>query len=92
MSQDSQNQSFTKRDESYEKIGNKTEARVLVLYTGGTIGMLRNDKNGEMSIFAIVFHAGLAFENCRSMHFSYKRQNLLIVCLSFQSEAELNMC
>lgn len=25
------------------------EAKVLVLYTGGTIGMLRNDKNGEYS-------------------------------------------
>lgn len=27
----------------------KTEARVLVIYTGGTIGMTRNEKNGECS-------------------------------------------
>lgn len=36
-----------KRNVSYGNLGNQTEARVLVLYTGGTIGMLRNDKNGE---------------------------------------------
>lgn len=36
-----------KRNASYGNLGNQTEARVLVLYTGGTIGMLRNDKNGE---------------------------------------------
>jgi hypothetical protein len=36
-----------KRNVSYGNLGNTTEARVLVLYTGGTIGMLRNDKNGE---------------------------------------------
>lgn len=36
-----------KRNASYGNLGNTTEARVLVLYTGGTIGMLRNDKNGE---------------------------------------------
>lgn len=32
---------------SYGNLENRTEAKVLVLYTGGTIGMLRNDKNGE---------------------------------------------
>lgn len=26
----------------------KTEAKVLVIYTGGTIGMMRNDKNGKI--------------------------------------------
>lgn len=36
-----------KRNASYGALGNQSEARVLVLYTGGTIGMLRNDKNGE---------------------------------------------
>lgn len=36
-----------KGNEIYEDFGNKTEARVLVLFTGGTIGMLRNDKNGK---------------------------------------------
>lgn len=38
-----------KRNASYGNLGNQPEARVLVLYTGGTIGMLRNDKNGEQS-------------------------------------------
>jgi L-asparaginase/Glu-tRNA(Gln) amidotransferase subunit D len=37
-----------KRNVSYGNLMNQTEARVLVLYTGGTIGMLRNDKNGEL--------------------------------------------
>lgn len=36
-----------KRNASYGNLENTTEARVLVLYTGGTIGMLRNDKNGK---------------------------------------------
>lgn len=36
-----------KRNESYGNLENRAEARVLVLYTGGTIGMLRNDKNGK---------------------------------------------
>lgn len=40
-----------KKVASYGNLENRTEARVLVLYTGGTIGMLRNDKNGEKSIF-----------------------------------------
>lgn len=35
------------RNASYGNLENRTEAKVLVLYTGGTIGMLRNDKNGE---------------------------------------------
>ncbi|CRK88968.1 CLUMA_CG002603, isoform A [Clunio marinus] len=30
---------------SYGNLGNQAEARVLVLFTGGTIGMMRNDKN-----------------------------------------------
>lgn len=37
-----------KRNVSYGNLGTQTEARVLVLYTGGTIGMLRNEKNGEL--------------------------------------------
>lgn len=35
-----------KRNVSYGNL-DTNEARVLVLYTGGTIGMLRNEKNGE---------------------------------------------
>jgi hypothetical protein len=34
--------------------GNEPEAKVLVLYTGGTIGMLRNEKNGEL--FFEIYH------------------------------------
>lgn len=30
---------------------NSTEAKVLVIYTGGTIGMIRNRNNGEYLIF-----------------------------------------
>lgn len=31
---------------SYENLGHLNESRVLVLYIGGTIGMVRNDKFG----------------------------------------------
>lgn len=41
------NKTQIKKIASYGNMGNQTEARVLVLYTGGTIGMLRNDKNGK---------------------------------------------
>lgn len=42
-------QSSLKRNTSYGNIpsAEKTEARVLVIYTGGTIGMMRNEKNGK---------------------------------------------
>jgi hypothetical protein len=36
-----------KRNVSYGNMENTNEARVLVLYTGGTIGMIRNNKNGK---------------------------------------------
>lgn len=36
-----------KKVASFGNMGNQNEARVLVLYTGGTIGMLRNDKHGK---------------------------------------------
>lgn len=41
--------SSLKRNISYGNIPStdKTEARVLVIYTGGTIGMMRNENNGE---------------------------------------------
>lgn len=45
-----------KGGETLEGLGSKTEARVLVLYTGGTIGMLRNEKNGKQSIFFSIFY------------------------------------
>lgn len=37
-----------KRSVSYGNLENTAEARVLVLYTGGTIGMIRNNKNGNV--------------------------------------------
>lgn len=36
-----------KRKISSESIENTSETKVLVLYTGGTIGMIRNNKNGK---------------------------------------------
>lgn len=43
------NRSSLKRNTSYGNIpsAEKTEARVLVIYTGGTIGMMRNEKHGK---------------------------------------------
>ena len=46
-----------KRNASFGNLESQTEARVLVMYTGGTIGMLRNEKNGKKSNFDLLFHA-----------------------------------
>lgn len=37
------------RNKSYGQLpaSNRVEAKVLVIFTGGTIGMMRNDRNGE---------------------------------------------
>lgn len=35
------------RQRSYDNMATSTEANVLVIYTGGTIGMTRNSNNGE---------------------------------------------
>lgn len=35
------------RKTSYGNLASAAEAKVLVIYTGGTIGMMRNDKNGK---------------------------------------------
>lgn len=35
------------RQRSFDNMATSTEANVLVIYTGGTIGMTRNSKNGE---------------------------------------------
>lgn len=76
-----------KRNASYGNLGNQPEARVLVLYTGGTIGMLRNDKNGEQSASnwgKLISHAmGIA----NSKHVitpDTARQKLLIICFHTQ--------
>lgn len=55
------NNADLKRNVSYGNLENTTEARVLVLYTGGTIGMIRNNKNGKKMKFEagkniITFH------------------------------------
>lgn len=34
------------RNRSFDDIGSMAEAKVLVIYTGGTIGMTRNSNNG----------------------------------------------
>lgn len=40
--------SSLRRNISYGNMpANSAEAKVLVIYTGGTIGMIRNNKNGE---------------------------------------------
>lgn len=40
--------SSLRRNISYgNMIANSSEAKVLVIYTGGTIGMIRNNKNGK---------------------------------------------
>lgn len=35
------------RQPSYDNMATSTEANVLVIYTGGTIGMTRNSNNGK---------------------------------------------
>lgn len=43
------------RQRSYDNMTTSTEANVLVIYTGGTIGMTRNRNNGEWFLFEIFF-------------------------------------
>jgi L-asparaginase/Glu-tRNA(Gln) amidotransferase subunit D len=67
-----------KRNLSYGNLGNTTEARVLVLYTGGTIGMLRNDKNGKFKQSQII----MSCDSIAVNNFIYSpdgRHDLLIV-------------
>lgn len=45
-------ESSTRRN-SYGSMAEGSEAKVLVIYTGGTIGMVRNDKNGKLGIILI---------------------------------------
>lgn len=40
--------SSLRRTPSYGTMVTATEANVLVIYTGGTIGMMRNEKNGKL--------------------------------------------
>ena len=46
------------RNQSYGHLpaSNRVEAKVLVIFTGGTIGMMRNERNGEF--FALKFYFG----------------------------------
>lgn len=38
-----------RRNTSYGNLpDNQSEAKVLIIYTGGTIGMMRNEHNGEL--------------------------------------------
>lgn len=63
-SPDSPNDKVTeqmKRNASYGNLESQNEARVLVLYTGGTIGMLRNDKHGKHSI---IHYSKLPSQSC----------------------------
>lgn len=40
------NKSSIQRHQSYDDMASVSEAKVLVIYTGGTIGMTRNSNNG----------------------------------------------
>lgn len=45
-----------KRNASYSNMEASTEANVLVIYTGGTIGMARNSSNGMFNFNSLSFH------------------------------------
>jgi len=68
-----------KRNASYGHLGSQTEAKVLVLYTGGTIGMLRNEKRGKQaSIFNQLIDGHAMKSNCQYSHIHrHLRHNLL---------------
>lgn len=59
----SERKSSIRRNTSFGQMERPTEANVLVIYTGGTIGMTRNSNNGELTIFynlfIIIFSAGM---------------------------------
>lgn len=59
----SERKSSIRRNTSFGQMERPTEANVLVIYTGGTIGMARNSNNGELTIYysfynLIFFFAG----------------------------------
>lgn len=44
-----------RRSESYGQMSAASEANVLVIYTGGTIGMVRNENNGQCDSISFSF-------------------------------------
>lgn len=44
------------RNRSFDDMGSMAEAKVLVIYTGGTIGMTRNSNNGMYFIYFRFHH------------------------------------
>lgn len=44
-----------RRNTSFNAMNTSTEANVLVIYTGGTIGMIRNSNNGEFFLLNYPF-------------------------------------
>ena len=49
-----------KRNSSFGNMPlDQDEAKVLVIYTGGTIGMTRNDRNGELYAYKIQFYQSI---------------------------------
>lgn len=55
-SQCSNKRALIQRNKSFlDSMGTATEAKVLVIYTGGTIGMTRNSTNGNYDRFFYFF-------------------------------------
>lgn len=48
--------SSIQRNRSFDNMSASAEASVLVIYTGGTIGMTRNGNNGKQHWYYIVFY------------------------------------
>lgn len=55
------------RNKSYDNMGVSAEANVLVIYTGGTIGMTRNANNGKFDNLTSFFGISKYIEIIRSI-------------------------
>lgn len=63
--------SSLRRNLSYGNILAANEAKVLVIYTGGTIGMMRNDKDGEFNVIKYLFYLSNSKSHTLSNLFLY---------------------
>lgn len=61
LNSESDRRSSIPRNTSYDNMATSAEANVLVIYTGGTIGMTRNSNNGMFVCLCFFFVFGIYF-------------------------------
>jgi len=68
-------QSFRRRCDSMtaNEDGDQNESKVLVIYTGGTIGMIRNDDNSKR----IIYYIKIVIMRCDVILFYYQTEKIV---------------